>query len=640
MRKILVADLFCGAGGSSTGAKQAIEGLGREMDLVCINHWDRAIETHKRMHPEARHYCQDVSSARPIECVPGGKLDLLMASPTCTYHSRARGGRPTSDQQRMDPWHVVTWLTELSVERLIIENVPEFVDWGPVDARTGKPIKSKKGQYFGEWIATLTRLGYEVDWKFLNCADYGDATTRKRFFLMGRRTRSAKTCALKWPAPTHTKEPSHDLLAPLQKWRPARECIDWGLRGRSIFGRKQALAPRTIQRIYAGAVRFNWPEPFLVVLRNHMAERSIDLPLPTIAARGTHIGLATPVLINAAHGVAPHEKNHANRRVRDIEGPLGTIHAQGGSYALAEPLIVGAGGRAGQSPARGVDQPVGTITAKGDRALAEPLLIRSDSHGARKLRARSTGEPVQTIVGSGGIGIAEPFIMGQHFRRDIRSIDDPTRTVTGIDRQALVEPFVLSQASGGAPRAVSEPFPTITTGGQQNRGEGTALIAPYYGSGSGKTCKTVEDPLDTVTVQDRFSLICPVTNSSGGPTARDLGSPIPTLTTSKGGHLAFITASFGERDGQMPRVHDLEQPMPTIPAQGSVRMAEGTEQYDILFRMLHWRELARAMSFSDADSDYEFAGTKTEITKQIGNAVPVRTARALVGAALWDMEAR
>ena len=138
---------------------------------------------------------------------------------------------------------------------------------------------------------------------------------------------------------------------------------------------------------------------------------------------------------------------------------------------------------------------------------------------------------------------------------------------------------------------------------------------------------------------NRFGLICPVTHSHGGNLARDVGQPFPTLTTSKGGHLAFITAAFGERDGQLPRVHDLELPMPTIPAQGSVRLAEAGDQYDILFRMLHWRELARAMSFSDADQDYEFAGTKTEITKQIGNAVPVRTARALVGAALWDMAA-
>jgi len=200
---------------------------------------------------------------------------------------------------------------------------------------------------------------------------------------------------------------------------------------------------------------------------------------------------------------------------------------------------------------------------------------------------------------------------------------------------------VLSQASGGAPRGVSQPLPTITTGGRQ--GEGTALIAPYYGDGSGKTCKSVEDPLDTITTLDRFGLIVPCTHAGGHGRARDVGAPLPTLTTAKRGELAFITASFGERDGQLPRTHGLEMPMPTIPAQGSVRLAEGVPggdvQVDILFRMLHWRELARAMSFSDGDAAYEFAGNKTEITRQIGNAVPVRTARALVSAALWDMEA-
>lgn len=709
MRKILVADLFCGAGGSSTGARQAIEAdLGRRMDLVCVNHWDRAIETHARMHPEARHYCQDVGSARPIECVPEGRLDLLMASPTCTYHSRARGGRPTSDQQRMDPWHVVTWLTELRVGGLLIENVPEFVDWGPVDSRTGRPLKSKKGQYFREWIATLERLGYRVEWKILNCADYGDATTRRRFFLLGR-----KKGRIRWPEPTHTKEPRHDLLAPLQRWRPARECIDWDLKGRSIFGRKHPLAPRTIQRIYTGAVRFAWPEPFLVVLRQHMTSRSIDLPLPTIAANGGHIGIAQPVLIRsdahgagklrarspeepvqtivssggigmaepfmvgqhhdrplrsvedpaaaittvariglaepfifanrtnnvgkpldaplptnttttggglgivepfvlqAAHGDKPTERAPSNRRVKSLDDPLGTIHAQGGSYGVVEPFIVGAGGAEYAGKPKPVGEPLTTVLCDDRRAVVEPF-----------------------VVGAGGRA-------GQSPPRDV---SQPLGTITGKGDRALVEPFVLSQASGGAPRAASEPLPTIVTGGQ--RGSGTALITPYYGNGSGKTCKSVEQPLDTVTTEDRFGLVVPTTHAGGLGRARDVTDPLPTLTTAKRGELAFITASFGERDGQLPRTPDLEQPMPTIPAQGSVRLAEGVEQaaeaepqYDILFRMLHWRELARAMSFSDADQDYEFAGNKTEITKQIGNAVPVRTARALVRAALWDMAA-
>ena len=127
-RVALVADLFCGAGGSSTGARLARASLGFQMKLVAVNHWNVAIETHSRNHPEARHYCQDVNAVKPAELVPEGKLDLLMASPTCTYHSRARGGKPINDQGRMDPWAIVHWCTELRVRRLLVENVPEFVD--------------------------------------------------------------------------------------------------------------------------------------------------------------------------------------------------------------------------------------------------------------------------------------------------------------------------------------------------------------------------------------------------------------------------------------------------------------------------------------------------------------------------------
>ena len=106
-----------------------------------------------------------------VEVVPEGKLDLLMASPTCTYHSRARGGKPISDQGRMDPWAIVHWCTELRVRRLLVENVPEFVDWGPLDLRTGRPIKRRHGEYFRAWIAALQGAGFKLDWRVLNAAD-------------------------------------------------------------------------------------------------------------------------------------------------------------------------------------------------------------------------------------------------------------------------------------------------------------------------------------------------------------------------------------------------------------------------------------------------------------------------------------
>jgi DNA (cytosine-5)-methyltransferase 1 len=562
-RKILVADLLCGAGGSSAGCQRALAELGLDMELVCVNHWPVAIETHQRNHPEARHYVQDIATVRPHLLVPEGYLDLLMASPTCTHHSVARGGKPTSDQQRSDPWHIITWLTELRVKRIIIENVWEFTGWGPVDPRTGKPLKSRKGEYFHAWIETIRRLGFEPEWRKLNAANYGDATTRQRFILKARNDRRA----VRWAPLTHARQGKADLFSDMQPWRPAREIIDWSIKGRSIFNRKKDLAPKTMMRILAGAERHGWPKPYLVILRNHMAARGIDLPLPTIAANGNHIG------------------------------------------------------------------------------LVEPIILSQHNSGA----ARPASEPLPTIT-TGGAG-AE--------KRE------------GCARPMLVEPFVLSQASGGAPRAVSDPLPTIVTGG--TKGSGTALISPYYGSGSGETCVSIEEPLPTVTAKARFGMVLPVTHSHGGNGCRSVDEPIPTITTAKGGEfavvmpvthagdgdrcrdvseplptitganrgeLAFITAQHGERAGQAPRVHAIGQPVPTIAATGHVDLVEATVDpaggaaggYDILFRMLEPHELAAAMGFTTDEATYEFAGTKTEQVKQIGNAVSVAMMKAEVRA--------
>ncbi len=562
-RKILIADLLCGAGGSSTGAIRALLAMGFRMEdivLTCVNHWPVAIDTHSRNHPTARHHVQDIATVRPHILVPEGYLDLLMASPTCTHHSVARGGKPTSDQQRSDPWHIITWLTELRVKRLIIENVWEFIGWGPVDPLTGKPIASRKGEYFHAWIETLKRLGFEPEWRKLNAADYGDATTRQRFILMAR----SDGRRVRWPMPTHRPraEIGADLFGGAQPWKPAREIIDWSIKGKSIFNRPKDLAPKTMARIYAGAVKNSWPAPFLVILRNHMAARGIDLPLPTIAAGGTHIGLAQPVLVNMKKGAAP----------------------------------------------RGDDAPL------------------------------------------------------------------PTQT-SAAGHIALAEPFVLSQASGGAPRAVEEPIPTATTGGN---GASHALISPYYGTGSGETCISADEPLPTCTAKGRFGMVVPVTQSGGGATARDVSQPIPTMTTAKGGEfaivmpvthddngnrargaaeplptvtganrgeLAFIVAQFGEREGQAPRVHEIGEPAPTLCATGRVNLVEGSiagEEpcYDILFRMLEPHELAAAMGFNTEEATYEFTGTKTEQIKQIGNAVSVAKMRACVSALMADAAPR
>lgn len=658
-RKILVADLLCGAGGSSTGCQRALAELGLEMDLVCVNHWPVAIATHERNHPTARHYVQDIATVRPHLLVPEGYLDLLMASPTCTHHSVARGGKPTSDQQRSDPWHIITWLTELRVKRIIIENVWEFTGWGPVDHRTGRPVASRKGEYFRAWIDTIRRLGFRPEWRKLNAADYGDATTRSRFILMAR----SDDKRLVWPVATHHRRGADaDLFSGGRPWRPARDIIDWSLKGKSIFDRKKPLAPKTLARIYAGAQKHGWPEPFLVVLRNHMAAQGIDAPLPTIAAGGQHIGIAQPVIL----------KQNFRRDVQGVEEPVPTVMTQA-RIGIAEPVIVNMKGR---STASSSDEPLPTQTAHAPHLFsAEPIILSQHSTGA----PRGAADPLPTVTTGGAASerpgcarpmLIEPFVVSPRHGRDgagpaPRAVRDPLPTITaGGSQVAVVEPFVLSRHAEGSARSVDEPTPT------QVAKHSHLLISPYYGSGSGETCVSGEIPLPTVTSKGRFGMVVPVTQSGGGAAARDVADPIPTLTTARGGEfavvlplthhdgsdrardpavdplptittahrgeLAFIAAQFGEREGQAPRTHDLDAPTPTLCASGRVNLVEGTETYDILFRMLEPHELAAAMGFNTDEARYEFTGTKTEQIKQIGNAVSVAKMKACVGAIMAD----
>jgi len=130
--KNMIVDMFCGAGGTSTGVRAAARKLGIDMDLIAINHWDVAISTHSTNHPEMRHYNSDLIAIDPHLAVPSGHLKLLVASPECTHFSRARGGKPMSKQSRASVKYVLSWMYALDIENAVIENVPEFMDWGPL----------------------------------------------------------------------------------------------------------------------------------------------------------------------------------------------------------------------------------------------------------------------------------------------------------------------------------------------------------------------------------------------------------------------------------------------------------------------------------------------------------------------------
>lgn len=319
--KLRAIDLFAGAGGTSTGLALAAGELGAGLDLAAVNHWETAVETHAANHPNARHYCAAIDSLDPRR-VAGGRVDLLVASPECTHHSNARGGKPINDQSRASAWCVVRWAEALQPRFVLIENVREFATWGPLDLR-GRPMRSRSGETFEAWLGALRAIGYRTSIRVLNCADYGDATTRQRLFVLAWRGRSATA---PWPIETHG---DGDLFGARDRWRAAREVIDWSIPGRSIFERKRQLAEATLARIVDGLRRFGGRhlEPFVLGQQSGSVARPVSEPLPTIATSGA-VSLIEPFLV-AYYGTG---------RAESVARPVPTITTRD-RFALIEPRL-------------------------------------------------------------------------------------------------------------------------------------------------------------------------------------------------------------------------------------------------------------------------------------------------------------
>jgi DNA (cytosine-5)-methyltransferase 1 len=320
----VIVDMFCGSGGESQGIKWSAEKAGLEIDAFAINHWARAIETHKANFPFAEHICRDVADVNPSDLITGGKVALLWASPACTHFSVARGGKPRDDQSRVTPFTVLDWLDKLTVDRLIIENVPEFQSWGPLNERH-RPIPEAKGETFVAFIAMIRAMGYTVDWNVLNAADFGAPTTRRRLFIQAVRNESCKS--IMWPEPSHIKiGPNRSITEQLPSWVPARDIIDWNYPSESIHSRSRPLAERTMKRIREGLAKFGGKE-FLVCMEHGGRVVPASSPVPTITtARGGAIGFAEPFLV----------EYYGTGQPRPVSSPLPSVTTHD-RFALVEP---------------------------------------------------------------------------------------------------------------------------------------------------------------------------------------------------------------------------------------------------------------------------------------------------------------
>lgn len=507
MKPPLIIDNFAGGGGASTGIERA---TGRAID-VAINHDPEAVAMHIANHPTTKHYCQSILAVDPLDVTGGAPVALIWFSPDCKHHSKAKGGKPREKNIRDLAWVVVHWAERLlkatkdgsgAPQVIMLENVEEFRQWGPLDA-DGLPIKERQGEEFDLWCRRLKRLGYKLSYRELRACDYGAPTSRKRLYLIARRD----GLPIVWPEPTHGKPGSPEVVSGKRiPWRTAAECIDWSIPCPSIFDRKRPLKDATLRRIAHGTMRYvvNAAEPFIV-----------------------------PVT---------HSKN--DTRVHATTDPLRTITtANGGEFAavdvqLAPHVTKFRTGSVGSNAA----VPMPTVTANGDSARpagATPLGIAAATlmtmdYGERRgqqPRVPHVDVPARTITAGGGKhGLVTAFLSHFYTSNTNGGQGDPLHPAKAITAEgqhhAVVCAHVEQANTGGMlGRAADQPLTTITTTGAQQRLVQTTMIeadalppgqmgravdvaaflVKYYGNevdGHGLAA-----PIGTVTTKDRFAVV-------------------------------------------------------------------------------------------------------------------------------------
>lgn len=501
------ADLFCGAGGTSTGLLQAMDKLGLKVSLLAINHWEIAIETHSLNHPRVKHMCDALENLDPRKLVPSGKLRIMVASPECTHFSNARGGRPMSKQSRATIKHVLRWLRNLDVQDVLIENVREFQTWGPLH-REGpnkdRPIKGRKGQFFRAFIRSLTALGYSVEWRILCAADYGDPTTRERLFIRASKTQNP----IRWPEPTHScskraQLPLFGKTFELHPWKPAREIIDWSDLGKSIFNRDKPLSINTIRRIESGMHKFSGL-PFILPLEGFFRgnqPRSVDDPLPTVVASRGAGSVVRPFIL----------KSYQGSDAASIDAPMPTLTANVEHLGVVNPFVLKMYQSNDASP---IDAPLPTITAKGNHlGVVNPFLVQlehSSEASGHNRRCYSPERPLPTVTNRSSIGVVNPFILnirgGQDGYTRGASVEEPVGALTNHPAQVLINPFLVGLGGPEGQRvshSVDQPMGTVVG---DNVGVVQPFLVRYNGVGIGQS---VDDPLATMTGKDRFALCVP-----------------------------------------------------------------------------------------------------------------------------------
>lgn len=442
MKQLLYIDLFCGAGGTSTGVEHAMmNGNKCAKVIACVNHDANAIASHTANHPDALHFTEDIRTLELAPLVahtehmrqlyPNAYL-VLWASLECTNFSKAKGGMPRDADSRTLAEHLFRYIEALHPNYIQIENVEEFMCWGELD-NNGRPVSRHKGSSYMRWVNLVCKYGYYYEWRILNAADYGAYTSRKRFF--GQFAQHGLPIA--FPKATHAKSPEkyENSLFPddnMKPWRPVREVLDLNDEGESIFGRKKPLVEKTLERIYAGLIKFvaGGKESFIVKWNSVNGKTgkyvapSIDEPCPTVATQN-RLGVAKVQFLSKQFSGTPAGKNIS------IDGPAGTI------TCCDHHAFVSA--HYGNGYNTSIDVPAPTLTCKDRLGLVTSSFL-TEYYGGKE-HNHSINVPCTNLTTK-----VRHYLVNPQFACKGSSIDNPCFTL--IARMDKLPPYLVSTKEG------------------------------------------------------------------------------------------------------------------------------------------------------------------------------------------------
>jgi len=473
MSNVYFIDLFCGAGGTSSGIHR-VNIPGKKIQVIaCINHDKNAIISHSQNHPSTLHFTEDIRTidlspivemVKRIRQEEPSAIISIWASLECTNFSKAKGGKPRDADSRTLAEHLFRYLDCINPEYLWIENVVEFMAWGDLDEK-GKPVSMDKGNHFRAWVEQVKSYGFEYEHRLLNAADYGVPQSRKRLFIQFSKL------GIKWAPPTHSKDGKN-----LPKWKAVRNCLDLNDKGASIFEGKPR-SEKTLERIYYGLIKFvaGGEQAFLVKYNSFNAATgkyippSLDNPCPTVSTQG-RLAVCNAFVSQYFSG-KPHNKN------------------------------------------KSIDEPSPTVTTVDHSSLVQ---IESDSFislyygGDPKSKNKSIDEASPSVLTKDHHSLVQceqQFIQKYYSTgKNIDSVNNVCATVTTKDRMALVssEKFIYRDFTSGYLSGIDQPSGTVMTVPKLNLVSAEYILNPQWGN---KCCFSVDRPSPTVMArQDKTPL--------------------------------------------------------------------------------------------------------------------------------------